>query len=97
MVRPQFSPVVSRADRDDPGAQAALDAYAHWRRQDQRKVVAFTDILNRLFGIPFGVAAHARGLGLLGMDLFPGLRREFSRHAMGRAGRLPRLARGLRL
>ncbi len=88
---------VIAAHRDDPGAQAALDAYAHWRRQDQRKVVAFTDILNRLFGIPFGVAAHARGLGLLGMDLFPGLRREFSRHAMGRAGRLPRLARGLRL
>src|SRR5690606_31416900 len=44
---------VIAAHRDDPGAQAALDAYAHWRRQDQRKVVAFTDILNRLFGIPF--------------------------------------------
>lgn len=85
------------AHRDDPGAAAALDAYAQWRRQDQRRVVAFTDLLNRLFGIPFGLAAHARGLGLLGMDLFPGLRREFSRNAMGRAGKLPRLARGLPL
>jgi len=86
---------VIAAHRADPGATDALDDYVRWRRQDQRKVVAFTDLLNRLFGIPFGLAAHARGLGLLGMDLFPGLRREFSRHAMGRAGRLPRLARGL--
>lgn len=88
---------VIAAHREDPGAQAALDAYLQWRRRDQRKVVAFTDLLNRLFGIPFGVAAHARGLGLLGMDLFPAARREFSRHAMGRAGKLPRLARGLPL
>lgn len=85
------------AHRADPGAPAALQEYARWRRQDQRKVVAFTDLLNRLFGIPFGLAAHARGLGLLGMDLLPGARREFSRHAMGRAGRLPKLARGLPL
>lgn len=83
--------------RNDPGSDDALTAYIEWRRQDQRRVVAFTDLLNRLFGIPFGMAAHARGLGLLGMDLFPGLRREFSRHAMGRAGKLPRLARGLPL
>ncbi|HEX7046003.1 MAG TPA: 2-octaprenyl-6-methoxyphenyl hydroxylase [Gammaproteobacteria bacterium] len=88
---------VIAANADDPGAVDALDEYARWRRRDQRNVVAFTDLLNRLFGIPFGLAAHARGLGLLGMDLFPGLRREFSRHAMGRAGKLPRLARGLPL
>src|SRR5690606_37583258 len=31
------------AHRDDPGAAAALRHYADWRRQDQRKVVAFTD------------------------------------------------------
>lgn len=82
---------------NDPGNAQALQDYTRWRRRDQRNVVAFTDILNRLFGIPFGIAAHARGLGLLGMDLLPGLRREFSRHAMGRAGKLPRLARGLPL
>ncbi|HEX6929563.1 MAG TPA: 2-octaprenyl-6-methoxyphenyl hydroxylase [Gammaproteobacteria bacterium] len=85
------------AHAEDPGAAGALNEYVRWRQQDQRKVVAFTDLLNRLFGIPFGLAAHVRGLGLLGMDLVPELRREFSRHAMGRAGKLPRLARGLPL
>lgn len=88
---------VLAANAADPGAAAALKDYARWRRDDQRKVVAFTDMLNRLFAVPFGLAAHARGLGLLGMDLFPSARREFSRHAMGRAGRLPKLARGLPL
>ncbi|HEX6929806.1 MAG TPA: 2-octaprenyl-6-methoxyphenyl hydroxylase [Gammaproteobacteria bacterium] len=86
---------VVAANAGDPGAPDVLSEYVRWRRRDQRNVVAFTDLLNRLFGIPFGLAAHARGLGLLGMDLFPALRREFSRHAMGRAGKLPRLARGL--
>src|SRR5690606_11417951 len=84
---------VIAAHREDPGATDALGDYVRWRRQAQRKGVALTDLLNRLLGMPFGLAAHARGLGLLGMDLLPGLRREFSRHAMGRAGRLPRLAR----
>lgn len=81
--------------RDDPGADAALEHYLRWRRSDQRKVVGFTDLLNRLFNIPFGIAAHARGLGLLGLDMLPSVRRSFARHAMGRAGRLPRLARGI--
>lgn len=83
--------------RDDPGSAAALDEYLAWRKSDQRKVVAFTDLLNRLFNIPFGLAAHARGLGLLGLDLSPRARRGFTRHAMGHAGRLPRLARGIAL
>lgn len=83
--------------RHDPGETKALESYLDWRRADQRRVVAFTDLLNRLFGIPFTVAAHARGLGLLGLDLFPGARSRFARHAMGRAGRLPKLARGLPL
>lgn len=91
--------IVEHRDQLDSeaGIDAALDAYIRWRRADQRKVVAFTDLLNRLFTIPFGVAAHARGLGLFGLDLFPAARHQFARQAMGRAGRLPRLARGLPL
>ncbi|MDX1443425.1 MAG: 2-octaprenyl-6-methoxyphenyl hydroxylase [Gammaproteobacteria bacterium] len=83
--------------RDDPGSDDALEAYLRWRKSDQRKVVGFTDLLNRLFNIPFGIAAHARGLGLLGLDLVPAMRRGFAEHAMGRAGKLPRLARGIPL
>lgn len=82
---------------DVAGACAALEAYASWRRQDQRKVVYFTDLLNRLFMLPFSPAAHARGIALLGLDLLPTARTGFAHHAMGKAGRLPRLARGLKL
>jgi 2-octaprenyl-6-methoxyphenol hydroxylase len=38
-----------------------------------------------------------RGLGLMAFDLLPGAKALLARQTMGRAGRLPRLARGLRL
>ena len=38
-----------------------------------------------------------RDLGLLTLDLLPPAKRAFARRAMGRAGRVPRLARGLPL
>jgi enoyl-CoA hydratase/carnithine racemase len=41
--------------------------------------------------------ALARNLGLLLVDLLPVARHALARHAMGIGGRLPRLARGLRL
>ena len=65
-----------------------------WKR---RAAWAFVSLALAVWSIPFGVAAHARGLGLLGLDLLPRVRRSFARHAMGRAGRLPRLARGIPL
>jgi 2-octaprenyl-6-methoxyphenol hydroxylase len=34
---------------------------------------------------------------MLAFDLVPGVRREFARHTMGLAGRLPRLSRGVPL
>jgi 2-octaprenyl-6-methoxyphenol hydroxylase len=38
-----------------------------------------------------------RNAGMLGFDLIPGVRNMFAKHAMGLAGRLPRLSRGLPL
>ena len=34
-------------------------------------------------------------VGMLGFDLVPGVRKQFARHTMGLAGRLPRLSRGV--
>ncbi|WJW75877.1 2-octaprenyl-6-methoxyphenyl hydroxylase [Thiohalobacter sp. IOR34] len=82
---------------EDPGALQVLDRYAGWRAADQRRVMAFTELLLRLFGNPLPPVAWARDLGLLAFDLLPPLKRQFGRLAMGRAGRLPRLARGLEL
>ena len=81
----------------DPGAPALLKAYAEWRHQDQRNVVAFTDGLIRLFDLPAGLLGNLRGLGLAAFDVLPGAKQTLARTTMGLGGRLTRLARGLPL
>jgi 2-octaprenyl-6-methoxyphenol hydroxylase len=79
----------------DVGDPTLLDAYASWREQDQRRIVAFTDGLVRLFGTPLGVARGLRSVGLLAFDVFPPAKAAMSRLSVGAAGRVPRLARGV--
>jgi 2-octaprenyl-6-methoxyphenol hydroxylase len=81
----------------DPGSPAVLQGYAERRRADHRQVIAATDGLARLFSSPLRPLAALRNLGLVGLDLTPPLKRRFALHAMGLAGPLPRLARGLPL
>jgi 2-octaprenyl-6-methoxyphenol hydroxylase len=81
----------------DVGAAPLLRHYAEWRRQDQQKLVGFTDGLVRLFGHSSRSLRVLRDIGMLGFDLLPGVRSLFARHAMGLAGRLPRLSRGVPL
>lgn len=77
--------------------QAVLRRYAEWRQRDQREIIGFTDGLVHLFSNPFAPVALARDAGLMALDLCPPLKHAFARHAMGLAGHLPRLARGLPL
>jgi 2-octaprenyl-6-methoxyphenol hydroxylase len=79
------------------GDATVLDRYAAWRRADQMKLVSFTDGLARLFTTPRAPLRTFRDVGMLAFDLVPGARREFARHTMGLAGRLPRLSRGVAL
>ena len=81
----------------DAGAHGTLAAYAAWREQDQRRIVAFTDGLVRLFASPLGLARGLRSAGLLAFDAFPPARSAMARLSVGAAGRVPRLARGVPL
>ncbi len=81
----------------DIGDAALLGGYASWREQDQRRIVAFTDGLVRLFGTPLGVMRGLRSAGLLAFDIFPPAKAAMSRLSVGAAGRVPRLARGVPL
>lgn len=80
------------ADLGDP---ELLARYASWRRDDQRKLVRFTDGLVRLFGSSRRPLRTLRNIGMIGFDLVPGVRSLFAKHTMGLAGRLPRLSRGM--
>ena len=81
----------------DPGVLAVLQRYGDWRRADHRQVTAFTDGLARMFTLPLPALGAARGAGMLALDLVPPAKRLLTRLTMGRAGRVPRLARGLPL
>jgi len=81
----------------DSGAPAVLDAYASWRDQDQRRIVAFTDGLVRLFATPFGPLRMLRSAGLLAFDALPPAKSALARLSVGASGRVPRLARGVPL
>lgn len=81
----------------DLGDPAVLQRYADWRQGDHRRVIAFTDGLTRLFTSPLAPVAWVRNAGMLALDLCLPAKRIFARLTMGKAGRLPRLARGLGL
>jgi len=81
----------------DIGDNTVLARYAEWRQTDQRRVVAFTDGMIRLFGHSLPPVTWLRDAGMLALDICPPAKRWFGRLTMGRAGRLPRLARGLEL
>ncbi len=59
---------------EDPGAPAVLAAYARGRRADRRGAIGFTDLLIDSFATDFPPLKHARGAGLLALDLLPPLR-----------------------
>jgi 2-octaprenyl-6-methoxyphenol hydroxylase len=80
----------------DPGADQLLSQYVSRRDPDQRRVGLATDVLARLFSSPLPPLRWARNLGLLGLDLLPGSKHLFARHAMGLGTRLPNLRTELR-
>jgi 2-octaprenyl-6-methoxyphenol hydroxylase len=81
----------------DPGGRAALDDYRRLRGRDQASVGAATDLLARLFVNPWLPLQLSRDVGMVGLDLVPGLRHLLARRFMGLTSNMPRLARGLPL
>ncbi|MDP2794455.1 MAG: FAD-dependent monooxygenase [Sulfurisoma sp.] len=70
------------ADAPDPGDAVLLARYAASRRLDRRAVIGFTDGLVRAFSNDFPPLAHARGAGLLALDLLPPARSFVARRMM---------------
>ncbi|HEX5056514.1 MAG TPA: 2-octaprenyl-6-methoxyphenyl hydroxylase [Gammaproteobacteria bacterium] len=75
----------------DPGSSNLLADYRGRRARDQQRVIMFTDGLVRLFSNDLRPLAIARSLGLITMDLLPGLRRRLVRQGMGLNMPLPRI------
>ncbi|MDW7748744.1 2-octaprenyl-6-methoxyphenyl hydroxylase [Halomonas sp.] len=71
-------------ERDEsPGSPAVLQDFEARRDADRSKVIRFSDGLVRLFGVDMPLLSHARGAGLVGLNLMGPLRRGLARRAMG--------------
>ena len=70
------------AEAHDPGAPEVLSRYAAARRIDRRSTIGFTDTLVRVFSNENPIIHHARGAGLLTMDLLPPLRSFIARRML---------------
>lgn len=83
-------------DAADPGAAEGLRRYQRLREADMRRVIAFTDLLARLFAREAPMLGHLRAAGLLMADWLPGLNRLLARQNMGLLGRHTHLGSGQR-
>ncbi len=66
----------------DPGDMETLQRYTARRQLDRRATIGFTDTLVRLFSNDHPLLAHARGAGLLALDLLPPVRRFVANRMM---------------
>ncbi len=63
----------------DPGSADLLATYAKHRQLDRRGAIGFTHALINTFASTFPPVRHARGAGLLALDLFPALQNFVAR------------------
>ena len=68
--------------RSEIGSAAMLGAYARGRRVDVLGGLGFTDFLVRVFSNDFAPLRHARGLGLLALEVLPPLKSFVARRMM---------------
>ncbi|MGK0296441.1 MAG: 2-octaprenyl-6-methoxyphenol hydroxylase [Gammaproteobacteria bacterium] len=84
-------------DCQDPGNTQLLKDYVNLRKHNQDKVIDFTDALASLFYTDDYFRMIVRNFGMCVLDMFPILKNNFVKHAMGLKGQQPGLVRGLRL
>jgi 2-octaprenyl-6-methoxyphenol hydroxylase len=78
----------------DPGDAQLLARYERWRSVDALSVMAATDSITRLFGIPGKLPSLVRRAGMAGVQRLPALKRWFMDEARGMSGKLPGLLQG---
>lgn len=78
----------------EPGDAQLLARYERWRSLDSFTVMATTDTLTRLFGIPGRLPSAIRRLGMGAIQRISPLKKLFMDEARGVSGKLPELLRG---
>ncbi|WP_296680682.1 FAD-dependent monooxygenase [Novosphingobium sp.] len=77
----------------DPGDAQVLARYERWRSLDSLTVMAATDAIVRLFGVPGKLPSAVRRLGMAAVQRSGWLKTFFMNEARGMSGDLPELLR----
>lgn len=77
----------------DPGDAQVLARYERWRSLDSFTVMATTDAIVRLFGVPGKLPSMVRRLGMAAVQRSGWLKTFFMNEARGMSGDLPQLLR----
>lgn len=83
-----------RENRGDLGAAELLNRYAKLRQQDHDKTIGFTNGVVHIFSNDWLPVAALRNTGLTILDHLPFAKQLLTKHAMGLAGRLPKIGAG---
>lgn len=75
----------------EPGDAQVLARYEQWRSVDSLTVMAATDAITRLFGLPGRLPSLIRRTGMGAVQRMPSLKRFFMDEARGMSGKLPEL------
>lgn len=75
----------------DIGEAGFLQYYAELRKKDHALTIGFTDGLVKIFSTDWFPVAAARSISLAVLDHIPMAKSLLAKHAMGMAGRLPRI------
>ncbi len=87
----------AKNNADDMGSLSILKRYAQWRKRDHQQAALITDSLVKIFSSNFMPVVVARNLGLMATELCPPIKNLLTRSAIGLSGRLPKLARRIKL
>jgi 2-octaprenyl-6-methoxyphenol hydroxylase len=78
---------------EDIGSKMVLKRYANWRKPENWVILAFTDVLDRMFSTRLLPIVTIRRLGLFLLDRIPVLKYLALRLMTGLAGKIPQVAR----
>jgi 2-octaprenyl-6-methoxyphenol hydroxylase len=78
----ELAELIRRTARDDLGGKEFLAEFRALRRYDRFAAIGVTDSLVRVFSNDYTWLRIARGMGLVGFDLFPPARRLLARRMM---------------
>lgn len=94
-----LSEVLTTAHREKKslGDIRLLQNYERWCKTNQNLVIGLARSISGLFSLELPLVNRLRGFGLLATELLLPIKKRLAKSAMGLAGRLPRLVRGLRL